>query len=772
METTMPVLSYQVSTESPYRKIVKIVQRGWPVLPLHYPVNNHCSCSHPSCTSQGKHPLTSRGLKDASSSVEQVKSWWTAHPRANCGILTGKESGIVVLDVDPRHGGLVSLKKIQSDYGLLPQTLTVKTGGDGFHYYFRHPGGEMRNRANILPGLDFRGDGGYVVAPPSIHISQSSYIWENEQQPLADLPSWLQSLLEQRPAKPKLGTNKTSPLGEGARNSSLTSIAGVLMSKGITSELIAKTLEAVNESACNPPLGLNEIQSIVTSVSRYEEKPWDKPRRIPEKVEPKALSGEMLPEPIKSWCLDIADRMQVPLEYPAGAAIVMMSTLIGRKLTIKPRKFDDWEVVPNLWGCIIAPPGAMKSPTMSAVLKPLQKLAVQARKEYMDLIEQKEKQKVIAKTEVDALKDSLKSAVKSQKQDRIAKAKSDLDKALSEYEENHKVVERRYITNDPTIEKLLAIVEANPQGLLLFRDELGGWMEGLYKSGREGDREFFLEAWNGDTPYSMDRIGRGSTFVDGLCLSVLGGLQPSKFDAYVASLAKGGKADDGLLQRFQILFYPEKQKRRQVVDRVPNAQVSLNIDSLVEKLAAIPSPKRVDGDIERSSLRFDEEAQQLADIWAQKLEDRLSQPKIHPIFEAHLSKYRSLMPSLALIFETIASLLKDDKLPSCVSKGSVERATQLCEVLESHARKAFRDYIAPGECGGRLLLSRIKDGSIADYDKCRDIYRRGWRGLNKPDLLESALAHLKEYGWLRTEYIKPPTGSRSEVVRLHPNLRR
>ena len=771
METVASNLPVQNQPfEAPYLEVLRIIRRGWSVLPLHYPVNQHCSCNNPNCTSQGKHPLTSHGLKDASASLEKVRLWWEENPNANCGILTGIESGIVVLDVDPRHGGLDSLAELQTQYGELPATLKVHTGGNGLHFYFKHPGVPIKNRTNMLPGLDFRGDGGYVVAPPSVHISQSSYLWDNEQQPLGEMPSWLQQLVRGGQLQKDCSPSRIKPenfLGEGSRNSSLTSVAGFLKSKGLESKLIQTALEAINDSVCHPPLESNELSSIVTSIGRYEEKPWPTPRELPEEAKPMKLSGEHLPYPLHHWCLDIADRMQVPLEYSAGAAIVMLSTLIGRKMTIKPRKYDDWEVIPNLWGCIIAPPGSMKSPVMSAVLKPLQKLAVQARQDYLCQLQEREKQKIIAKTEVDALKEALKSAVKSGKPDRISKARDDLGCVLAEFEQNHEVHEKRYITNDPTIEKLLAIVSANPQGLLLFRDELGGWLESMYKSGREGDREFFLESWNGDTPYSMDRIGRGSTFVDGLCLSVLGGLQPSKFDAYVASLAKGGKADDGLLQRFQILFYPEKLKKRRVVDRKPDEQALAAIDLLVKKLAEIPAPVREDHGIVRPSLRFSSEAQAIADSWAQSLEDKLGKPKIHQIFEAHLSKYRSLMPSLALIFEVAEAT----DLPPEVGAEAVSKAVNFCELLESHAHKAFKDYISPGDCAGRLLLAKIKDGSVADYDKCRDIYRRGWKGLGKPDLLEAALSHLKEFGWVRTEYIKPATGSRSEVIRLHPNLR-
>jgi len=142
-----------------------------------------CSCGQSNCSSPGKHPRTANGLKDATTDHYQIADWWREWPTANVGIATGAISGIVVLDVDPRHGGNESLDRLQSEGGMLPITVTVCTGGGGFHFYFQHPGGTIRNRTNVRPGIDFRGDGGYVVAPPSNHASGDVYRFDEGRGP-------------------------------------------------------------------------------------------------------------------------------------------------------------------------------------------------------------------------------------------------------------------------------------------------------------------------------------------------------------------------------------------------------------------------------------------------------------------------------------------------------------------------------------------------------------------------------------------------------------
>src|SRR3990167_1030790 len=151
---------------------LEYIARGWHVLPLHTPTANGCSCNQRCGKNVGKHPRTKNGLDDATLDKDQVTSWWTMWPQANIGIATGP-SGLVVLDVDPKANGTASLDSLEAVHGLMG-TLSVRTGGGGTHHYFTAlEDRPLNNSAGILgPGLDIRAQGGYVVAPPSLHVSE------------------------------------------------------------------------------------------------------------------------------------------------------------------------------------------------------------------------------------------------------------------------------------------------------------------------------------------------------------------------------------------------------------------------------------------------------------------------------------------------------------------------------------------------------------------------------------------------------------------------
>ena len=154
--------------------------RGLHVFPLHWPRDGVCSCGRPDCSSPAKHPLTPNGLRDATINTDRIRDWWTRWPDANIGIVTGQVSGIVVVDVDPDKGGLESWAELQDIHGRI-DTLTSLTGGGGMHLWFQAPAGELKSTTSeIAPGIDTRAEGGYVVAPPSLHISGRRYEWEAE----------------------------------------------------------------------------------------------------------------------------------------------------------------------------------------------------------------------------------------------------------------------------------------------------------------------------------------------------------------------------------------------------------------------------------------------------------------------------------------------------------------------------------------------------------------------------------------------------------------
>lgn len=190
--------------------------RDWHVIPLHTPRSDGtCSCQKPDCDSIGKHPRYDRtilpnGLKSASADPLVITNWWTAWPDANIGIVTGAQSGLWVLDIDAHHGGDIELEALIQQYGLLPDTVIANTGGGGQHYLFVHTGQTIKNRAHIAPGIDVRGDGGYIVAPPSLHQSGVFYDWQisPDDLVLATAPDWLLNLVL-RPAA--TGPQSTAP---------------------------------------------------------------------------------------------------------------------------------------------------------------------------------------------------------------------------------------------------------------------------------------------------------------------------------------------------------------------------------------------------------------------------------------------------------------------------------------------------------------------------------------------------------------------------------
>jgi hypothetical protein len=173
-----------------------LARRSWPVLACHHPIDGRCSCGDRDCSSPGKHPLSRHGLHDATTDPAVIESWWRNSPHANPALRTGLRpngAGVIVLDIDPDHHGDNGLARLVAAHGPLPATLEVVTGGGGRHLYFAHAGPPVPNSAGRLgPGLDIRGDGGYVLVPPSVHAAGGRYRWI--QRPLRAMPDWLTDL--------------------------------------------------------------------------------------------------------------------------------------------------------------------------------------------------------------------------------------------------------------------------------------------------------------------------------------------------------------------------------------------------------------------------------------------------------------------------------------------------------------------------------------------------------------------------------------------------
>jgi KaiC/GvpD/RAD55 family RecA-like ATPase len=246
------------------------IEAGFSIIPLHWIAKNKCSCGRGDCASPAKHPVTQHGLKDASNNPDQVKAWWKQYPKANIGVCTGQASnGLTVIDFDLQK---FDLQKGTDSIPLgLPVTLEVATG-NGFHLWFKSDQ-EIRNSAGKLgQGIDVRGWGGYVVAPPSIHHSGRIYTFAN-QNSILDFPPEILAKLQPEPEDPDLVLSYSSDMAdfapEGSRNDFLTKIGGKLRRQGFSPPEIESTLLATNLQRCSPPLADKEVRQIARSVGRY-----------------------------------------------------------------------------------------------------------------------------------------------------------------------------------------------------------------------------------------------------------------------------------------------------------------------------------------------------------------------------------------------------------------------------------------------------------------------------------------------------------------------
>lgn len=253
---------------------------GWLVVPLHAPSPMGCTCGRLDCRSAGKHPRTPNGLKDASKESPIIEDWWARMPESNVGIVTGAVSNIIVVDVDPRHGGDVALAHLVHENGAFPSTLESKTGGGGTHFVFEHPGFPVANSAGKLgAGLDIKADGGLIVAPPSLHASGQRYQWVEgrrpDQLPVAPAPAWLLGLVHEKKTSPTLAKAERTELVkngavEGTRNASVASLAGHLLRRGVDPHAVVDLLSAWNTTRNTPPLSDDEVIRTINSIAGRE----------------------------------------------------------------------------------------------------------------------------------------------------------------------------------------------------------------------------------------------------------------------------------------------------------------------------------------------------------------------------------------------------------------------------------------------------------------------------------------------------------------------
>ena len=480
---------------------------------------------------------------------------------------------------------------------------------------------------------------------------------------------------------------------------------------------------------------------------------WPEPQPLPSDLPAVAtFDPDLLPDSLRPWVMDISDRMQCPPDFPAVGALVALSSLIGPRVLIAPKKLDTWTVTPNLWGLIVGNPGVMKSPALGESLAPLQKKEGELRELWEAERGQWLLDKKASELAAEAGEQAARKALK-------ANTGANVAHLLKAEPPPAEPTLRRLVVNDTNAAALGEVLEVNPWGVLAYRDELYGLLKSMDREGNEGDRAFYLQGFDGDKPYTFDRIGRGlNRHIKRVCISMLGSIQPGRLMEYVRGAVAGGSGDDGLVQRFQLAVWPEMPKDWQNVDRAPDAAARIHALAVYDRLATLTANE------DRIPVwRFNAQAQAIFDSWREALEPRLRTDELHPAMAAHLSKYRKLVPSLALIF----ALVDDPDSDGEVSAQHLARALAWAEYLETHATRIYAAAMTPESAGACALLRRIKGGALQAIFTPRDVYRKGWQYLNTPESAQKACEVLAEFHWLKSTAIGPrDSGGRPSTVYL------
>lgn len=482
------------------------------------------------------------------------------------------------------------------------------------------------------------------------------------------------------------------------------------------------------------------------------------------------MDESYFPKTIREWVFKHSDRLDVSPDIVAVPLISVISSIIGKQLRIRPKQNDTWTVTPNLWAIVIASPGTRKTPAINLSIDILNKVENDIDLCFKDKRDKNEIEVMLAKDEIKALKETLRKTAK----DLSKEEKKELSRQLYELQSNLRDLEvpkKRLSTNSATIEKIIDIISQSPNGLLVFRDEISAIFNSFHKNGRETDRQFYLEGWNGsDNTFKYDTLIRGEIEVKGLCLTLLGGTQPSIMSHMLLEMTQGG-VNDGFLSRFQLIAYPNDRKNRDFVDKEAPIELDKKVYRLLSQIECLDTNKHgmFDGISPQAYVKLDQDSYNLFADYLSKLEKEMGSLEDN-LYKNHISKFYKLLPSLILIFHII------DNIENSKSSGSaklhvVEMAIKWCELQKAHAKKLYDFNYNIQNVSGYALAKKIVRGDVKDGATIRSIYINEWSHLQTTAQVEAAAKFLEDHGWLSQLEKRSDKGGRpSMYLKFHPDL--
>jgi hypothetical protein len=476
---------------------------------------------------------------------------------------------------------------------------------------------------------------------------------------------------------------------------------------------------------------------------------WEKPKKIKGTLPPvDPFDPRALPPQISAYVMDVAEQMSCPPEFPAIGAMVCLASAIGSRVFCRPEPQQPWTVPAGAWGMVVGPPGQLKSPPIAEMLRPLQMMEKDLLNQFRSA---KEQYDIDLKVYEHKLNKDIKKGINN----------SGIPKPIAPEM-------TRYLVNDTTYEMLIQIAHANPAGFLVSRDELSGWFHSLKKENQKEARGVYLTGWSGTQGYATDRIGRGHVRAERLNISLLGTIQPNVLRRIVYDAVTGGVGDDGLVQRFQFAVYPDPVAKFKKAERPSDNSAQTNYANLIKELINI-DPVAIGAtaaETDEPYLVFSETAQLIFDEWREKLEERLRDPDSDepPEMLAHLGKYRSLFPKIALVLHLADGQQGD------IGERYAKLAQWWTQFLEKHARRIYNTATDTKIRSAVSLSKKLEAGQLDDAFTRSIVLQKDWADLRQADELTAALDVLTDKHWIKPEEDCNTGGRHAQRFYINPQI--
>lgn len=494
---------------------------------------------------------------------------------------------------------------------------------------------------------------------------------------------------------------------------------------------------------------------LIATTSKVEQD-WSIPLELKSNLNPvMPFDAELLPQSVRGYVIDYAARMDnAAPDFAAISVMIAAGALIGGTAEIQPKKNDTgWKLVPNLWGSAIGYPSAMKTPSLKCGLSLLDHAQKSINREFAKRKKRFDAEIVVAEVRNEKLENDIKQAADDGDIDRVL----ELKEQISEHTPSAPKY-RELMVNDSTVEAIAIMMENSPLGILVFRDELSGWIAALDNPQRAHERAFYLEGFSCGQ-FKQSRVGRGKVNIDKLIVSLSGGIQPGKLAPILASRA-AGNGDDGLLERIiQMSVFPDLIG--EYSDRTPDILAEQVAKSVFEALSYMGN-ERDNAEI----YIFDNKAQEIWTEWATAHKQR--ERSADPSWQGILGKYPALCAKLALVChlidEAAASKCGEAFSPSAkVSEFSIQRAINWMEYLESHAARITSYFQAE-----KLMLpaTTLRDRlpQLTPTFTRNSLGQKDWKHLTTKEDREAAIAQLIKTGHIKEVSELPKTGTGRPTV--------